>query len=106
MLPAEVTLDTSFIVNALIEGEPHHDSARAFMEQLAEARTTLAFNTLLELELREIAFRIPLVERFSGDLEEKTPRRPVTAPGPPTRPADDDFVVGSTLRLFLPRSRG
>lgn len=71
MLPAEVTLDTSFIVNALIEGEPHHDSARAFLEQLADARTTLAFNTLLELELREIAFRIPLVERFPRDWKRR-----------------------------------
>lgn len=67
VLPSEVTLDTSFVVHALVEGETHHASARSFLEQLAEARSTLMFSRLLELELRESAFRIPLVERFPED---------------------------------------
>jgi predicted nucleic acid-binding protein len=67
ILPSEVTLDTSFVVNALFQGEPHHESARRFLERLAEARSLFVFNQLLELELRETAFKIPLVERFPAD---------------------------------------
>lgn len=63
-MPSEITLDTSFVVNALVAGEPHHDTASAFLEQLTAARSILVFNELLELEVRETAFKIPLVERF------------------------------------------
>jgi predicted nucleic acid-binding protein len=64
--PSEITLDTSFVVEALVRGEPHHLSAGAFLEQLAAERAVLVYNNLLELELREAAFRIPLAERFPG----------------------------------------
>jgi predicted nucleic acid-binding protein len=67
ILPSEVTLDTSFVANALVVGEALHEPARGFFERLAEARSVLVFNELLELELRETAFRIPLVERFPRD---------------------------------------
>lgn len=67
VLPTEITLDTSFVVHALVEGETHHRSAKAFLEELAQARATLVFTTLLELELRETAFKIPMVERFPED---------------------------------------
>ncbi|MGH2545590.1 MAG: hypothetical protein ACRDHJ_01795, partial [Actinomycetota bacterium] len=58
--PPELTLDSSFVVNALVANEPHHESARSFLEHLADAHTRLVFNNLLQLELREAAFRIPL----------------------------------------------
>lgn len=63
-MPSEITLDTSFVVNAFVAGEPHHEAASAFLEQLAGARSALVFNELLELELRETAFKIPLAEHF------------------------------------------
>jgi predicted nucleic acid-binding protein len=59
ILPTEVTL------------EPHHRPARAFLERLADARSALVFNELLELELRETAFKIPLVERFPADWKKR-----------------------------------
>lgn len=71
IIPSEVTLDTSFVVNALFGGEPHHERARGFLQLLAEARSLLVFNELLELELRETAFKIPLVERFPGDWKRR-----------------------------------
>jgi len=71
ILPSEVTLDTSFVVNALFAGEPLHEAARGFLERLAEARSVLVFNELLELELRETAFKIPLVERFPKDWKRR-----------------------------------
>ncbi|HZA41387.1 MAG TPA: type II toxin-antitoxin system VapC family toxin [Actinomycetota bacterium] len=67
ILPSEITLDTSFVVNALFVGEALHEPARGFLQRLAEARSILVFNELLELEVRETAFRIPLVERFPDD---------------------------------------
>lgn len=65
--PPEVTLDSSFVVHALVANEQYHESARTFLEELAEERSRLVFNSLLRLELREAAFRIPLVERFHRD---------------------------------------
>lgn len=58
-------------MNALFQGERHHDAARGFLERLAEAKSTLVFNELLQLELRETAFKIPLVERFSKDWKRR-----------------------------------
>jgi predicted nucleic acid-binding protein len=69
--PSEVTLDTSFVGNALVTGEPYHRPARNFLERLANAEATLVFNRLLEIELREIAFRIPLRERFPNDWKRR-----------------------------------
>jgi predicted nucleic acid-binding protein len=65
--PPEVTVDTSFAVNVLVPREQHHRESRAFADQLATAGATLVFNRLLELELREAAFRIALKERYPKD---------------------------------------
>lgn len=46
VVPSEVTLDTSFVVHALVRGEKHHEGARAFLERLAEEGTALAFNEM------------------------------------------------------------
>lgn len=65
--PELVTLDSSFAVNALLSAEDHHAAARAYLERLADSDTFLVFNHLLELELREVAFRAPLIEAFPKD---------------------------------------
>jgi predicted nucleic acid-binding protein len=64
--PDALVLDTTFVVQVLVATEPHHSSASSWMEDLADADALLVFNRLLELELREVAFRIPLIERFGG----------------------------------------
>ena len=71
LLPDEVTLDTSFVLNALLTAEPHHAAAGSFIEQLADAEALLVFNRLLEIELREVAFRTPLIERYPGDWKRR-----------------------------------
>ncbi len=65
--PPAITIDTSFVVNVLVPREQHHKESRAFADQLADAGTSLVFNRLLELELREAAFRIALKERYPKD---------------------------------------
>jgi predicted nucleic acid-binding protein len=66
-VPAEIGLDTSFVVHALLPAEPHHVSAVGFLDQLAKSGSSLVFNRLLELELREVVFRAPLIERFGRE---------------------------------------
>jgi predicted nucleic acid-binding protein len=62
-VPAEVVLDTSFVAHALITSQPHHETCSAYLTRLAEDGSRIWFNRLLELELREVAFRIGLIER-------------------------------------------
>lgn len=62
--PDPVFLDTSFVVDALIDTQPHHGACSAFLEGLAESGSTIYFNRLLEMELAETAFRLALKERF------------------------------------------
>ena len=64
--PQEVTLDTSFIVNALIPSEPLHASSSAFMNALVDAETVLVYNRLVELELAETAFKIAVREQHGN----------------------------------------
>ncbi|ABK52599.1 PilT protein domain protein [Acidothermus cellulolyticus 11B] len=70
-IPDVATLDSSFAVNALLSAEPHHDAARRFLESLAAHGTQLVFNRLLELELREVAFRYPLIQRYPRDWKRR-----------------------------------
>ena len=65
--PELVTLDSSFAVNALLSGETHHQAARDYLERLADQDCFLVYSHLLELELREVAFRAPLIEKFPKD---------------------------------------
>jgi len=66
-IPDLVTLDTSFVVNALLSAERHHIAARQFLQILATNNTTLVYNHLLELELREVAFRLPIRDAYPKD---------------------------------------
>lgn len=63
-LPDHVVLDTSFVVEALFTKQPHHRACRQFMLDLVEAGTVVFYNRLLEMELLETTFKIPLREHF------------------------------------------
>lgn len=67
VLPAAVGLDTSVVVEALIETQPLHDVCAAFLERLVEADTTFVTSDLLEVELSEAAFAIAPKERWGRD---------------------------------------
>jgi predicted nucleic acid-binding protein len=70
-LPEITALDSSFAVNALFSGEPHHAAARKYLEALAEKGTVLVFSHLLELELREVAFRYPLIRAYPKEWKRR-----------------------------------
>ena len=46
-----VFADTSFIVNAVVESQPNHDQANAFLGHLADSGATLVVSPLMDLEL-------------------------------------------------------
>ncbi|PPF62580.1 hypothetical protein C5C18_14435 [Rathayibacter tritici] len=63
ILPSEVALDTSFVVNVLVTTESLHAASRAFILDLVGNNSTIFYNRLLELELAEIAFKIAVKEQ-------------------------------------------
>jgi len=67
VFPTAVGLDTSFVVEALIESQPLHIVCAAFLERLVEVDTTFVTSDLLEIELSEAAFAIALKERWGRD---------------------------------------
>jgi predicted nucleic acid-binding protein len=71
ILPAEVVLDTSFIVDALLPKEELHRECREFLVRLAEGGTVVFFSRLLELELFETTYRLALKERFKRDWRQR-----------------------------------
>lgn len=66
VLPAVIALDTSLVVEALIESQPLHSVCSQFLVRLAETDTTVVTSDLLEIELAEAAFAIALKERWGG----------------------------------------
>lgn len=64
LLPRLVGLDTSFVVEVLIETQPLHAVSADFFERLAQAGTTVVTSDLLEVELAEAAFAIALKQRW------------------------------------------
>lgn len=70
-IPEVATLDSSFAANALLSAEPNHEAARGFLESLAAHGTQIVFNRLLELELREVAFRYPLIQAYPRDWKRR-----------------------------------
>lgn len=55
-------LETSFVVDALIDTQSRHEECQAFLEDIATAESTIFFNRLLEAELWETAYVIALRE--------------------------------------------
>lgn len=66
VLPRVVALDTSFVVEALIETQPLHEICARFVTQLTEAEATIVVSELLEVELAEAAFAVALKQRWGG----------------------------------------
>jgi predicted nucleic acid-binding protein len=66
-LPAEVLLDTSYVVEALIVSQPLHTAAVNLLVRLATEDVRIRFSSLLELELAETAFQIALKENHPKD---------------------------------------
>jgi hypothetical protein len=64
ILPEVLALDTSFVVEALIETQPLHAVCAGFVERIVEAAPTVVTSELLEVELAEAAFAIALKERW------------------------------------------
>jgi predicted nucleic acid-binding protein len=66
--PDELVLDTSFVFDALVSGEPRHEACREFLARIAEAGSVVYFNRLLEAELWELAYKAAIKERHrKGD---------------------------------------
>jgi predicted nucleic acid-binding protein len=59
-----LALDTSFVVEALIETQRHHASCRDFLDRVADAGATLVTSELLAVELAEAVFAIALKARW------------------------------------------
>lgn len=66
LLPDPIALDTSFVVEALIETQPLHAACAGFVERLAGAGVRVVTSELLQVELAEAAFAIALKERWGG----------------------------------------
>jgi predicted nucleic acid-binding protein len=64
--PAQLVLDTSFVVEALIATQPRHPECRAFLAYVMRAGSRVHFNRLLELELWEATYRVALKELRRG----------------------------------------
>lgn len=47
-VPAEVVLDTSFVIEALVDRQPLHGPAGAFLTELAAQRSAVYYSLLLE----------------------------------------------------------
>lgn len=64
LFPSTVALDTSFVVEALIETQRLHVACRGFLERLVESDVAAVTNELLAIELAEASFAIALKERW------------------------------------------
>jgi predicted nucleic acid-binding protein len=61
--PAELLLDTTIVVEALLSSQPNYAACFGFFEAVAASKSTVIFNRLLETELCEVLFNIALREQ-------------------------------------------
>lgn len=66
LLPDPIAIDTSFMVEALIESQPLHGACKAFSDRVADVGVRVVASELLGIELAEAAFAIALKERWGG----------------------------------------
>ena len=66
LVPDELLLDTSFVYEALQSGQKFHSDCVSFLERAANQGTVLFFNRLLEVELREVAFKGAFERRWGS----------------------------------------
>jgi predicted nucleic acid-binding protein len=65
-LPERIILDTSFVFEALVEGQRLHDACQDYLVRLARNETALIFSAFLEIELQEASFRYALIDRHGA----------------------------------------
>lgn len=65
-LPDVVALDSSFVAEAVLTGQPLHAICRDFLVRCASAATVLVFSPLLEIELAETAFKVAIREQHGN----------------------------------------
>lgn len=66
VLPGELLLDTSVVVEALVRSQPRRQACRDLFERIADSGSTVFFNRLVEVELAEAAFVLALKERYGA----------------------------------------
>jgi predicted nucleic acid-binding protein len=66
LLRESVALDTSFVVEALIDTQSLHSVCRPFFLRLIESGVSIATSDLLPIELAEAVFAITLKERWGS----------------------------------------
>src|SRR5579862_2876518 len=83
VLPDPLALDTSFVVDALIESQRLHAACSDFLDRVADRGVTLVTSELLAVELAEATFAIALKERWGrawrGHRTDGRARRPARA---------------------------
>lgn len=67
VFPATVALDTSFVVEALIESQRLHVPCRDFLDRLVASGPTVVTSDLLSVEMAEAVFAIALKERWGRE---------------------------------------
>jgi predicted nucleic acid-binding protein len=66
LLPDPIALDTSFVVEALIETQPLHRACEGFAARILDAGVSVVTSELLDVELAEAAFAIALKARWGA----------------------------------------
>lgn len=61
--PDHAVLDTSYVVEALLSGQKHHQVCAEALEHVVELSTRITYSSLLELELIEAAYQVSLREQ-------------------------------------------
>jgi predicted nucleic acid-binding protein len=67
LLRDPIALDTSFVVEALIDTQPLHSLCSPFFLRIVESRISIATSDLLPVELAEAVFAITLKERWGSN---------------------------------------
>lgn len=71
-MPNQLTVDTSFVVDALVPAQHRHRAASDYLAAMISAQPLVVFNRLLEIELLDTAFRLAIKERHgSSGLEDR-----------------------------------
>ena len=62
--PDHAVLDTSYVVEALLSGQTHHETCAAALEHVVELSSRVSYSSLLELELVEAGYQVALRDQY------------------------------------------
>lgn len=57
-------LDTSYVVEALLSGQTHHDACAEALQHVVELSSRITYSSLLELELIEAGYQVALRDQY------------------------------------------